>query len=1065
MKVIRPNNSKFTNIFHISDIHIRLNKRHKEYKSVFEELYEEVKNTPETTIVAILGDIFHSKVELSPECVQLASDFFKNLANIRPTILIAGNHDAILSNKDRMDSLTPIVNVLDHSNFFYLRESGLYGFGNILFNVMSVFDPSEKYIIGTEIPSTYKNQYDYLIALFHGPIDGACLEGGMRINNPNIVAPLFDGHDLVLLGDIHYKQDIQEYDFQTQKPYIRYAGSLIQQSHGELFGGHGFSMWDLKTRTYTHKDLFNENGFFTIEIHRGKLVTNISSFSPKIRLRVKCFETIPSEVKQIISDIKKKHEILEITYVRLESEQSNTITPLQHNVIINNLSDVKYQNTLIEEYLSDKLKSPKDFIKKICEINDLVNTKIIKTDAVKNVKWKPIKFEFDNMFSYGEGNVIDFTKLNGVYGIFGPNKCGKSSIFSAMTFCLFDKFDRGFKGSHVRNVEKSGFRCKFEFEISGVRYFVERIGHPTRTGNVKVDVSFWKEENGIKEDLHGIARRDTNEIIRDYIGSYEDFILTTLLIQASKNNISFIDMGNTERKDLLVKFMGLDVFDQLTETASERNKELNVLLKVHKNNDYIKERSDYESSLEQTTLSTQAVQSEIENLKNQIKQVNLEIIDNTKKLHPVDVDDLLDITEINKILEKFIKLLDGENDLLIKDESKLSQIELKIKDNKDKLQKINIKEVDEHLLKLSQLKNEIHDKEKIIAVEISNAKTKFIKSERLKTHKYDPNCEYCVNNEFVQDALKAKEELKSDKININNLTSEINKLKKRAEQYLSSEEEKEIYTNLLSSLNTLNNEANSLNKKIFEKKTKISEIKEKINKCEKDKETFNHNKQIILENKKINSYISTYKITLKTLDIKLSNQEKLYIECSNKLNLFLSKIKDLNKKIEEVKSLEEESLLYKTYISVVGRDGIPYELILKVVPKMEKEINSILHSIADFTIQLETDGKNVIPYIVYDQRKWPIEMTSGFERFVSSLAIRVALTEVSNLPRASMFLCDEGFGVLDGDNMPSMFTLFSNLKHKFDFIVLISHIDSMKDAVDKQIEIQRDGNFSKIIFE
>jgi DNA repair exonuclease SbcCD ATPase subunit len=169
--------------------------------------------------------------------------------------------------------------------------------------------------------------------------------------------------------------------------------------------------------------------------------------------------------------------------------------------------------------------------------------------------------------------------------------------------------------------------------------------------------------------------------------------------------------------------------------------------------------------------------------------------------------------------------------------------------------------------------------------------------------------------------------------------------------------------------------------------------------------------------------------------------------------------------LEEIKKLEYESDSYKLYIASVGRDGIPYEVICNVVPEIEREVNSILNQVVEFTIEFETDGKNVIPYIVYDQRKWPIEMSSGFERFVASLAIRVALTEVSNLPKTTFVAIDEGFSALDANNLASMFTLFSYLKTRFDFIVIISHIDAMKDVAEKIIEITHNGNFSKVVFE
>ena len=153
IKIIDSPILKFTHILHVADLHIRLNKRHEEYREVFQKLYEEVAASPPATLIAILGDVFHSKSDLSPECVQMASDLFNKLAEMRPTILIAGNHDATLSNKSRLDSLTPIVDALNNKNLYYFKNTGLYEMGNILFNNMGVFDSPDEYIRGKNIPA------------------------------------------------------------------------------------------------------------------------------------------------------------------------------------------------------------------------------------------------------------------------------------------------------------------------------------------------------------------------------------------------------------------------------------------------------------------------------------------------------------------------------------------------------------------------------------------------------------------------------------------------------------------------------------------------------------------------------------------------------------------------------------------------------------------------------------------------------------------------------------------------------------------------------------------------
>ena len=113
-------------------------------------------------------------------------------------------------------------------------------------------------------------------------------------------------------------------------------------------------------------------------------------------------------------------------------------------------------------------------------------------------------------------------------------------------------------------------------------------------------------------------------------------------------------------------------------------------------------------------------------------------------------------------------------------------------------------------------------------------------------------------------------------------------------------------------------------------------------------------------------------------------------------------------------------------------------------------------------MNIEVDGKSINSKLVYEDREWPLEMGSGMEKFISGVAIRVALMNISNLPRPNFLALDEGFGVLDSDNFNSLFMLFQYLKTQFDFIIVISHLDSMRDIVNDFVEIQKVNGFSKI---
>lgn len=1065
--LLKTENTKFTHVLQIADIHIRLNKRHDEYKSVFNTLYEEVKNTPVDTVIVLVGDVFHSKSDLSPECVQMATDLFKNLADIRPVILVAGNHDATLSNKSRLDSLTPLVDSLNHPNLHYLRNTGLYGFGNILWNNMGVFDQPENYIRGQDIPDLYKNQYEHVIALFHGAVDKAALDSGYSISNPAIMTPLFDWHDIALLGDIHKKQNMQDYSPEDHKPCVHYVGSMVQQNHGEDLKGHGYSLWDLSTRQYEFHELNNEVGYFTIDIHKGQVTTDLTDIPAKVHLRLKCFETIASEVKAIIAKIKERCQIVEIAYVRMDQEtEKKDIIPLCTDVVLTDLTNVEYQNRLVKEFLEKKLQITDPLkIEDILKINRNTNLLIKRDEFARNLKWKPIKFEWDNMFTYGEGNSIDFTQMDGVYGVFGPNRAGKSSILSSIIFCLFDKFDRGFKGLHVLNVQKSSFRCKLEFEIAGVRYFIERKGATTRSGNVKVDVRFWKLTNGAEEELHGTARRDTNDIIRDYIGSYEDFVLTAASFQTAKNNTSFIDMGNSERKDLLVQFIGLNVFDRLAESGSERNKELNALLKLHKDKNYPFEKTQNENALAHANTLLEQATKDSDSLKKQIADVNEQIVVETGNLIKLDDEVPTNIPQLNdrKVssetsVRQKKTALEGFKTLLAEKEKMIAEVNQKI-------QEIESSDLVESHKTYKTLTDRINETKQKIDLKKVEVKQKLEKVDRLKNHEYDPNCKFCTNNSFVKDATKAQTELASDKRETDHMVSVLENLRTEYTKFQWVEKAYETYTKLLNDRSKAKDEYGVLSRNIIVSTNDLEKLEVALKTVTHQIELYHRNEVAVDNNTKVQAKISSYRNTLTRLDVDLQKHNRLLMDIAGKRELFRNNIEKLTETMKELQVLEYESDSYQLYLSSVGRDGIPYQVICNTVPEIEKEVNSILCQVVDYTIQFETDGKNVVPYVVYDYGRWPIELTSGFERFVASVAIRVALTNVSNLPKTTFLALDEGFGTLDPDNMASMYTLFSFLKSNFDFILVISHLDALKDAVDKQIELKKDGNFSKVVFE
>jgi len=130
-------------------------------------------------------------------------------------------------------------------------------------------------------------------------------------------------------------------------------------------------------------------------------------------------------------------------------------------------------------------------------------------------------------------------------------------------------------------------------------------------------------------------------------------------------------------------------------------------------------------------------------------------------------------------------------------------------------------------------------------------------------------------------------------------------------------------------------------------------------------------------------------------------------------------------------------------------------LISNSLPLINSEINKILTGVTNFNVFLEDEDNNLNVYIDYGDSKRIIECASGMEKMITSIAIRVALINISSLPKSNIFIIDEGFGALDSSNVESCSRLLKSLKKYFKTILIISHVDTIKDIVDKNIIINK----------
>ena len=1042
-------------VYHISDIQIRNLKRHKEYEQVFENLYEFIKKDDEgNSMVYIGGDIAHSKTDMSPELVDQLSRLFKNLADLCPTVIIAGNHDCNLNNRSRLDVLTPIVDNLKHPDLHYWKDTGIYYVGGVGFGVLDVWDDE------ANLPDPKDIKSDHKVLLYHGTVDKAGTDLGFALPS-DVKLKDFDGYDMVMLGDIHKMQTMQAYKTgKITKPIVRYCGSLVQQNHGETLLGHGVSVWDVKDRTFEHQEITNDYGYFTMDIKNG-LVPKVTNMPKYARLRIRLSNTSNTDLKKALTVIRHRYNLKEVAVIRTDNTSSDSDTS---TLSIGDVTDPEHRASLICDYLKIKFPSISDeTFDKIRKIDSDLNSMLIEESIQRNVNWKLKRFEFSNMFSYGEDNAIYFEKCNGVVGLFSSNASGKSSLLDALTFCLFDKSTRAWKAENIMNHSKSDFSCKVIFEIGDEEYCVERYGRVAYRGNVKVDVNFSKvDRHGEHVSLNGDQRASTNKVIRGIIGTYEDFILTSFSSQT--NSAVFLDHNQTERKEILSKFLGLSIFDQLYDLAMKESSGLQTMLKNFMDVDYDQQISDIENELTSVYGTLEKLEVSRDVKEKELDSCKEEIVALLRSLRPVDPriqskEDLENsLTHVESDIESMQALI-IENKTKI-EESKSDEEILLNRLKSEKYHNIEAKKAEYDTLLES--KTVAQSEANSLKLEVS---TKLDKIKKLGDLTYDPNCNFCMDNVFVKDAIKTKEELENDKAIAGKTVSKLKTLENKIQISSDIPIRYDEYFELKESLNSFTHSRKLCISQISTDEGKLSyQTKEKeyllrnIKKHNESLEDIKYNDElnVTIDKKRNQENIISTEMKAITADVQEYIGKKVQLE---------TKKADIVKTIDSVKGLEVQYEAYKYYLEAVNKDGVSYDLISKILSTVEMEVNDILSQVVDFTLMFEMDGKMVNNYICYgDDKQWPLELASGMERFVSSLAIRIALTNISNLPRSNFLAIDEGFGSMDADNLNATYQLFQYLKTRYSFSLIISHIDAMRDFTDQLLEIKKEDGFSSINF-
>ena len=654
-------------IAHIADVHWRGLSRHDEYRKTFELFFEKCRSL-KPDYIYIGGDIVHSKTQnISPELISNLSWWFNEMAKIAEVVVILGNHDGLMLNADRMDTVSPIIEALDNDRISFYKDSGRFPLKNHPgFNwcVLSCFDT-------TNWKKARPKKGDINIALYHGAIWGSHTDMDFMLEGDDSI-DIFKGFDFGMLGDIHKRQALDK------EKRIWYSGSTIPQNFGET-QQKGFLFWQIEDRDnfdVKFHPIKHVHPYVTLEWNSNldELVKEASNLKEGARVRIRANERLPYALARKIG--KKIRKDCGASDVVFKYDTSNKEMPVSKEVSAIAKAGVLDDRTikkLLRTYNGDTNRSEAFW----SEIDFQVDTAL--TNSLKALqhgnRWSISKMEFDNTFGYGKDNVINFSKLSGIVGLFGRNRAGKSSIPGTLTYGLYNKNDRGIVSNlHVVNARADYCQAAITFNVNNQHYRSERqsvkcMSRGTETVMTYLNLYEVDEEGSILKDLSGEQRRETEKDLTNLIGTSDDFLLTSFASQGGMN--SFISLGGSERRKTICRFLGLDVFSELNKIFRDASLETKTKMKAFKGKDYKKEREELLAKLK----SLRKERDDCNNLL-EIKTSNLE--EKLSSLQSLRSHVTVDVEDIGTIEDKIRTT-----------EDRIGFLELKISESETKIVKAN----------------------------------------------------------------------------------------------------------------------------------------------------------------------------------------------------------------------------------------------------------------------------------------------------------------------------------------------------------------------------------------
>jgi DNA repair exonuclease SbcCD ATPase subunit len=787
-------------------------------------------------------------------------------------------------------------------------------------------------------------------------------------------------------------------------------------------------------------DLFNPPPNFNYKKMIHKLDTNLLD-NPYIQVVWEDYaENITQEkIKSVRHYFQKKYLSTNVNVITKTKTSDETIQTVD---ISFNVLDKNYQLELMKSFLTNK--GNDNLYDEIYKLDGIVDSKLAMNDSEVTPfkRWYIKKIEFSNFLSYGENQVVDFTKCDGITVIESnpPNFGGKTVLsVDLLLFLFFNETTKTSKAEEVFNrfTDKNKVSVKGEIIIDGDEYIIvrniERKKSKAGDWNVKTELDFFKKlSDGSLMNFTGEQRRETETFIKNSIGSKEDFLMT--ILTTATNLEDLIDSKPTARGQVLSRFMGLEFLKRKEDAAKEVFSEFSksMISNVHNSEQLKTEIENCKSGIQEHKDTIGTKQGELIDVQNRIIK-GQEYRDGLLKNKHTDIDKEISMVQPAQVKSE-IADLNFKKDVVVKQLSEVKVVEPSEYYHEDEHDKVK----EEY---------QVAYKEKVqITTNISSI-------EKLKSSVSGGiKCEHCgielMNAAITQSRIAELDGYITHKDKIEGLMLD---LSSKEQGFVQLKKDFDEYEK-----NKLVKEKLDLSIESFD--MKIEKLHDKLKKYEEAQDK-------IQENTKIEEQLLKANMRLDDLE----NQKTSVNNELTRLNFDIEKLNDKidnnNKIIEKIKQEAEREKIYKVYLEIYGKNGISKIIMKTMMPLINSELQRLLENSCHFRLEIQINEKNEVEFIMVDnntQVEKLMSSGSGYERTIASLALRAVLSKICSLPKPNIIVFDEVFGKISNDNLEMVSEFFTKIKDYFEKIFLITHNPLVTNWSDNVIRIRKEENISYV---